>query len=132
MRKLLLALAISLSLAGCANFQTAWDTLTGARVSPSAVYVAENSFDSIEIVATTYLRTCHKSAASFPTVCTKAIESQVVGAVRAGRTARAKLRAFMVAHPDALGASGLYDALKQATAALNDVVTTYNLTKVAS
>lgn len=129
MRKILFVAALSLSLAGCANFQNAWNTITGATVSPNAVYVAENAFDSIEVVATTYLVACHKNPGAF-SVCTKSIESQVVGAVRAGRVARANARAFMVAHPDALGAQGVYDALKSATDTLNQIVNTYNLTAV--
>ena len=131
MKKIILICALAIGLAGCANFQNAWNTLTGATVSPSAVYVAENAFDSIEVVATTYLRTCHKNPGAFA-VCAKSVESKVVGAVRAGRKARGDLRAFMVAHPDALGAQGLYDALTQATDTLNNVINTYNLTAVGS
>lgn len=131
MKKIILVITLSLSLAGCANFQNAWNILTGTQVSPTAVYVAENAFDSVEVVATAYLVACHKNSSAFA-ACTKAIESKVVGAVRAGRTARNNLRSFMVAHPDALGAQGLYDALTNATSTLNDVVNTYNLTAVKS
>lgn len=131
MKRLILAMALALSLGGCASFQTAWDTVTGARVSPNAVYLASNAYDSVEIVATTYLRTCHKSPGTFA-ACAKSIEIQVVDAVRAGRKARADVRNFMVAHPDALGVAGLYDALQQATSTLQSIINTYNLGKVAA
>jgi hypothetical protein len=129
MRKLALALVVAFSVAGCAQqwqqFSAAWDTLTGARVSPNAVYVAENAANAVTVVATHYLKVCHthKEYAA----CAKPIEVQVVDAVRALRTARRNLHSFMVAHPDALGASGLYDALKSTTASLNKIITDYNL-----
>lgn len=133
MKKFLIIAVFGLTLAGCSttNFQAAWDTLTGTKVSPSTVYLAENAFDSVEVVATTYLRVCHKSPSAFA-ACSKGVEVQVVDAVRAGRKARADVRAFMVAHPDALGVSGLYDALQQATKTLQDIINTYNLTKVTA
>ena len=123
-------LALLLSLGACASFQNAYDTLTGARVSPNAVYVAQNAFDSVEIVATHYLRACHLSPGAWA-ACTKPIESKVVDAVRAGRNARRDLHNFMVSHPDALGAQGLFDAFRQATTTLSDLINAYNLGAVS-
>lgn len=131
MKKIVLACALALSLGACANFQNAWDTLTGAKVSPNAVYVAANTADSAEIIATTYLSTCHKAPSAFA-ACSKAIEVKVVDGVRAVRTARNNLRAFLVAHPDALGASGLYDALVSAQQTLTTIINDYNLAQVKS
>src|SRR5690348_11776583 len=58
MKKLLLIIAVSLSLSGCANFQNAWGIVTGATVSPTAVYIARNSFDALEATATNYISYC--------------------------------------------------------------------------
>lgn len=129
MKKFAAVCAVAFTLVGCAQFQNAWNTFTGSRVSPAAVYVAENTFDSVEIISTAYLRACHKNPGAFA-ACAKSIESKVVGGVRAGRKTRDKLRAFMVAHPDALGAQGLYDSFTEATKALNDLIATYNLEQV--
>lgn len=131
MRKIALACAIALMVSGCANFQNAWDTLTGAKVSPNAVYVAANTADSGEVLATAYLRACHKAPSAYA-ACSKSIEVKVVDAVRAVRTARNNIRAFLVAHPDALGASGLYDALIAAQQTLSTIINDYNLAQVKS
>lgn len=126
MKKLLLAAAMALALSGCANVQNAWNTLTGATVSPKAVYVAVNAADSAEIIAAHYLRVCAASP-NLGAACAKNIEQQVADAARSVRIARNDLRAFMKAHPDALGAQGLYDALTQATSTLSDIENTYNI-----
>lgn len=125
MRKVLITGAVALSLGGCAQLQNAWDTVTGARVSPQVVYVSINVFDGFERTATNYLRLCH-SAPSNP-VCSKTAEVQIVNAVRSGRTARNNLRAFMAAHPDALGAAGVYDAFTAASDTLKSALQTYGV-----
>lgn len=125
MRKLLIAATLALALGGCANVQNAWDTLTGSRVSPQAVYVSMNVFDGFERTATNYLRLCHGSPSN--PVCSKNAEVQIANAVRAGRVARNNLKAFMVAHPDALGAQGVYDAFSAATDTLKTALQTYGV-----
>lgn len=125
MRKLLIIGAVALSLGGCANVQNAWDTLTGARVSPQTVYVAENVFDGFERTATNYLRLCHQHPDN--ATCSKTAEVDIVKAVRSGVKARNNLRAFMVAHPDALGAQGVYDAFKSASDTLKTALQTYGV-----
>lgn len=125
MRKVLLILALGVGLAGCAQLNNAWNTLTGARVSPQAVYVAENVFDGYERTATNYFRLCHK-APSNP-ICSKAAEVEIAKSVRAGRVARNNLRAFMVAHPDALGAQGVYDTFTAASDTLKSALQTYGV-----
>ncbi len=125
MKKLLLVGALALSLAGCAQVTAAWDTLTGARVSPQAVYVSMNVFDGFERTATNYLRLCHRSPAN--PVCSKPAEVQIAAAVRSGRVARNNLKAFMTTHPDALGAQGVYDAFTTATDTLKSALQTYGV-----
>lgn len=123
MRNIAPILALGIGLASCAQLTAAVDTLTGARVSPQAVYVAENVFDGYERTATNYFRLCHKAPAN--PICSKTAEVQIADSVRAGRVARNNLRAFMKAHPDALGASGLYDALTAASDTLKSALQTY-------
>lgn len=125
MRKLVIVGAVALSLGGCANVQNAWDTLTGARVSPQAVYVAENVFDGLKRTATNYLVLCHGSPTNV--VCSKTAEVQIAHAVRAGTVARKNLNAFMVAHPDAIGAQGLLDAFTSASDTLKSALQTYGV-----
>jgi hypothetical protein len=125
MRKLLLIGALALGLAGCANIQNAYETITGARVSPQSVYVAMNVFDGLERTATNYLVLCHKSPSN--PVCAKKAEVDIAASVRAGRIARNNLKAFMVNHPDALGAGGLYDAFKAASDTLQQAIQQYGV-----
>lgn len=127
MKKVLLVLALGLSLAGCANVENAWDTLTGARVSPQGVYVAENVFDGLERTATNYLVLCHQHPTN-PT-CSKPAEVEIAKAVRSGRVARNNLRAYMVAHPDAIGAQGVYDAFSAASDTLKQSLQLYGVTQ---
>ena len=129
MKKILLIAALGLSLSSCANLTNAWDTLTGARVSPTTVYVARNSADIVERSATNYLRLCHQ----YPTNvgCSKSAETQVVLAVRSLRVARTNLVAYMKDHPSALGAQGVYDAFTSSIDALKKILANYN-TQVAS
>jgi opacity protein-like surface antigen len=125
MRKVLLAAALALSLAGCANLQNAWDTVTGARVSPQGVYVAMNVFDGFERTATNYFVLCHQHPQNV--TCSKTAEVQIAAAVRSGRVARNNLRAYMVAHPDAIGAQGVYDAFTAATDTLKAALQNYGV-----
>ena len=129
MKRLFLIVAFALTLGGCANVQNAWNTLTGATISPQAVYLAENSFDAIEVTATGYLRICHAKMTT--PGCSSTAIAQIIPAVRSGRVARSNLASFMKAHPDALGAAGLYDALITATNTLQSVATQYNIAGVS-
>jgi len=128
MRKLLLAFAVGLSLAGCAQLQSTWNVVTGASVSPAAVYVARNSFDALEVSATNYISFCKKA----PTTqgCTKSAINALVPAVRSGRVARNNLTQYLKDHPDAIGAAGVYDALVAATSTLQSVADQYHITGV--
>lgn len=125
MRKFLIAAALVVLLGGCAQVQTAYDTVTGARVSPQAVYVASNVFDGFERTATNYLRLCHQHPDNL--TCSKTAEVEIVKAVRSGISARKKLRSFMNAHPDALGAKGLYDAFLAASDVLQNTLARYGV-----
>lgn len=129
MRKLLVALALTLSLAGCANFQNAWGVVTGATVSPAAVYVARNSFDAVEVSATNYITYCKVHPKTVG--CSKTAIAKLIPAVRSGRVARNNLTQFQKDHPGQLGPTGLYDALVSATNTVQAIQTQYNTTGVA-
>lgn len=127
MKKFLLAAALVVGLAGCTNLQNAYNTLTGASVSPTAVYVAANAFDAVEATATNYLRLprCHTGG---PVVCrSPAATAQIIPAVRAGRVARTNLENFMAQNPSQLGPSGLYNALISATNTLQAIIAQYHI-----
>ena len=128
MKKFLALCILAVGLAGCANITNAWDTLTGARISPAAVYVEQNVAIGLERVAQHYLVVCHQSPVL--QVCGKDIEAKVVFAVRKMRKANTDLRGFMKTHPDALGAQGLYDALVGAAGEFKSIYDSYNLGSV--
>lgn len=128
MRKILFALILVVPLAGCTTFQkltNAYQTVTSAKLDPKDVYVARESFDVIEATATRYLTLCTKQPTTFG--CSQAAINAIVPSVRSGRNARNRLVVFMKAHPDGLGAQGLYDALVSSTALINDVAAQYNI-----
>ena len=127
MKKLLISFAVVLSLAGCASLQSAYDTLNGTTVSPTAVYVAANAFDAVEVTATNYLKLKKCSATSGPVCRSPTATAQIIPAVRAGRVARTNLEAFMAQNPGALGPVGLYNALTTATSTLQAIVAQYNV-----
>jgi hypothetical protein len=128
MKKIFAVVALALSLGSCASLQSGINYVTGATISPRAVYLAENSYDAIEVTATGYLRICH--ARMTTPGCSSTAIAQLIPAVRSGRVARSNINAFMKAHPDALGVTGLYDALVTATNTLQSVATTYNIAGV--
>ena len=119
--------ALALALGGC-TLTNAYNTLTGVEVSPTAVYVARNAFGAAEVAATEYLTYCHQQAVK-PQVCAHANETAVVKAVKSGRIARDSLKSYMAAHPDAVGAKGLYDAVVSATDVINQITSIYRGSK---
>jgi predicted small secreted protein len=131
MRKILIAFVMSASLAGCATFQTDWNAITsvvGSTVSPTAVYVARNSFDALEVTATNYIVFCKRNPATVG--CSKTAIAKLIPAVRAGRVARTNLVQFQKDHPGQLGTSGLYDALVAATNTLQGIANQYQIAGV--
>lgn len=125
MRKILIPLALALGLGACTNLQNAFSTLTGASVSPEVVYIARNSFDTLEVTATNYIRYCTVKRGA-PGCNDTAIKS-LIPAVRSGRVARNNLTQFLKDNPGALGPAGLYNALVTATNTLQSVEAQYNI-----
>ena len=129
MRKLALVLCTTLALGSCAQLQNAYDTVTGASVSPAAVYVAVNSFDAVEATATNYLQ-LSKCVVAGPTVCrSPAATKQIIPAVRSGRVARTNLEQFLKDNPGKLGPTGLYNALTSTTSTLQTIMQQYGATQ---
>ena len=109
-------------------FKTAYDKVSGSKVSPKLVIVAANTFNALEITATKYLLlprcdgvkvVCRVSSATQP----------IARAVRSGRKARNELELFLREHPGELGAKGAYDALVAASNTLQDVFATYGVNR---
>lgn len=111
--------------AGCAPLQKAYDLVTEAKVSPTAVYIAANSFNALEATATNYLTLprCPKANICRSPAATK----KIIPAVRSGRDARNQLEAFYAAHPGELGPKGAYDALIASTNLLKSIYAKYGV-----
>lgn len=114
MKKPLAILLAASLLAGCAQVQTAWNLVSGASVSPTTIIVAANAFDAAEVSAAQYLVYCKTNSASAG--CTKAIEGNVVAAVRSGRAARNALEPYITGSK--AGPSALYNTLIAAVTTL--------------
>ena len=126
MRKILV-LALALGLTACASLQNDWSKLTSAQVTITTVAVAGNTFDSLEAIATSYLRLPKCTGTNGPACRDPSATKKIIPAVRAGRVARNNLEQFFVDHPGQLGPQGLYDALQAAIATLQGVIATYNI-----
>jgi hypothetical protein len=127
MRKLFLAFALTLSLAGCAQFNTAWDAVTSAQVTTTQVVVLGNTFDALEATATNYLNLPKCSGTNGPVCAEPAAVAKIIPAIRSGRVARDNLEQFAADHPDKLGSSGLYDALKTTVATIQGIFAQYSI-----
>lgn len=127
MRKIILAAAAALSLAGCAAVQTAetlYSKATGTSVSQKQVAGAVQAFNLAETGATAYLRlpTCGGGQSTLTSACKQpGAVPTVIADVKAGRTARDGLWKASKASADGSVnvASGLYDAVVNITSTLN-------------
>lgn len=128
MRKLMLAAALTLCLAGCAQFQNAWDTLTSAKVTAAMVSVAGNTFDALEATATNYLRLPKCTGSNGPACRDPKATAAIIPAIRSGRVARNNLEQFFADHPGELGPQGLYDALQSSISTLQGAFAQYHVT----
>lgn len=125
MKRLILVLALALG--GCANLENAFQVLSSTSVSPTAVVVAVNAFDALEVTATNYLR-LPKCKSGGPIACRdRGVTAKIIPAVRSGRYARNQLESFIAAHPGQLGPQGLYDALIASTNTLQAIFGQYNI-----
>lgn len=130
MKKVLLALALILPLAGCATVQRleyAYQQAASSTVSPQTVVAARNAFDALEVSATNYLNLtrCDKTVSK---VCRDKDVTAILGpALLNARKARNNLVAFQKSHPGQLGTQGLYDALELSVTTLTGILNTYRI-----
>lgn len=123
MRKLLLAAALAFlpALGGCAEIsklQNAFTLVTGNVVSPQAVYIAINAFDSVKAGAKNYISL--PRCGTGPVVCRDpAVTAKVITYINAGTTDRNQLKAALRANPSAsISLVDVYNDLGSTTAAL--------------
>jgi len=96
MRKILVIIALAVSLGACAQLQKleqAYTFVSGSTVPPQAVVVAANTFDGLQGTATQYLIYC-KANLSQP-ICVATNRRNVIRYVRAGRAARNQLESYI-------------------------------------
>jgi hypothetical protein len=118
MRKIILALTISLSLAGCAGLQAvtgAFETATTTTVPASAVVPAANAFDILKAGATNYGIYCIQQK-MVPAICSRTTRRVVVKSVRSGTGARRQLEDSVTNGQPAL--SSIYNVLVAAVTSL--------------
>ena len=127
MKKFFAICAVALGLTGCANIDNAYNTLTGASVSPQSALVAANSFDALETVATGYLQlpACGSGA---PVTCRNAAAvSKIVPAIRSGRAARNAIEALLSANNGGAITVASYNTLSAAVTTLEAVYSSYSI-----
>lgn len=103
MKKLLILAALGLSLAGCAQLQTAINEVKGvytyattATVTPGQAGIVANAYDAIKGTANNYGNYC--VARKFPQpICSAANRRAVIRAVKSGDAARAQIEAPIAA-----------------------------------
>lgn len=112
MRKIALALALTIGIGGCASIGPSVD------VSPRTAYVAVNSFNIAEATATNYLRLKKCVGTAMPLCRDPGATAKIIPAVRAGRTARDEVRQ---------GRSGSINILSASTSTLNAIYQQYSI-----
>ncbi len=133
MRKILIVIT-ALGLAGCStpfgervsSFVSVVKSAATGTVSPEAIYIARNAFDTAEVSATNYLnlKRCPTNA---PFCRSPVATAKLIPAIRAGRQARNAATAFLDQHPGQLGTQGLYDGLVSATDTIKAILAQYNV-----
>lgn len=128
MKRFLITLSVLATLGGCAQVNSLYQAaskISDASVSPTAVIIAANGFDAIEVTAANYLTLprCPKV-----TVCRDPQATKVlIPAIKSGRIARNNLKAFLRTHPGQLGSKGLYDALNASISTIQGIISQYNI-----
>lgn len=130
MRKLFLAIALTLGVAGCGTIETvrqAYQAVVQVKVSPTAIIVAANTFNAMEATATNYLRLPRCTGTNGPVCRSPVATAKLIPAIRSGRVARDNAIDFIEKHPGELGPQGLYDALKTSVETLRIIFSQYNV-----
>lgn len=127
MNKVLLILALVVTLGGCSQFDRVFSSAGDIQVSIVTVAVAGNTFDAVEATATNYLRLVKCNGSNGPICRSPTATKRIIPAIRAGRVARNNLEQFFIDHPGALGPKGDYDALLSAISTLQSIFNQYNI-----
>jgi hypothetical protein len=139
MRKIIIAVTMALSLAGCATpfgtrIQSAFSIVSSASaatVDPKAIVIAANLSLALQSTGKNYLR-LKRCPVNAPICRDPAATPQIINAVIAMRKARNAAQTFIMTHPGQLGPSGLYDGLNAAIATTQDIFTRYNVVGVTA
>jgi len=122
MKKLFAIAILGLTLAGCAQFQTAIDDIKGAytmvttaTVTAGQAGIVANAYDALKVTATNYGNYCITQKFPQP-LCSAANRRAVIRGVNAGTAARAAVEAAVATNQPVTGA--IYNALVSAVQAL--------------
>jgi len=106
MKKIVLTLALALSLSGCASFQkgieriqAGYEVVTTAGVSQRTAVIAMQSYDVVAITATNYQRLRRCTGANGPVCRDPALRTRIDAAIYAGRSARNNIKAYLRQNP---------------------------------
>jgi hypothetical protein len=138
MKKIIIAIALSVGLAGCAQFQsfeakvqTAYDALNSAQINYNYATAGVQSFEGLQKVGAAYLRLPTCTASGGPVCHDRRATAPIRAAFIAGRQARNDVLAYMDTHPCAdtcpLMPQGVYAGLKSAVDELNNLYSTYKV-----
>lgn len=133
MKKIIL-ISAALLLSGCAtqfgerisSVVSILESAATGTVSPQAIYIARNAFDTVEVSATNYL-TLKRCPISAPFCRDPKATALLIPAIRSGRDARNAATLFLKQHPNQLGSQGLYDALTTSTDTIKGILARYNM-----
>lgn len=122
---------IAILLSGCegtrfGSLVSTVESIESGSVSPEAIYIARNAFDTVEVSATNYLmlKKCPQNA---PFCRDPIATAKLIPAIRSGRVARNNASQFLKDHPNQLGTQGLYDALVSTTNTIKQILNQYNI-----
>ncbi len=134
MKKLLVIVAIALSLAGCQGTRfgdfvaTAKNAITATEnaVTPQQIYIAANAFDAVKVSATNYLelRRCPINA---PFCRDPAVTKKLIPLIRAGTIARNNAVSWARANPNGFADISLYEKLTNITSTIEAMMRQYNI-----
>lgn len=135
MKKLLVIVAITLTLAGCAGtrvgnfFEVAGNAITAAQsanITPQQIYIAANAFDAVKVSATNYLelKRCPTNA---PFCRDPAVTKKLIPLIRAGTIARNNAVTWARANPNGFAEQSLYEKLTAITSTIEEMMRQYNI-----
>ena len=134
MKKLLVIVVITLSLAGCQGTRfgdfiaTAGNAITAAEnaVTPQQIYIAANAFDAVKVSATNYLklRRCPTNA---PFCRDPSVTKKLIPLIRAGTIARNNAVSWARANPNGFADKTLYEKLTAITSTIEEMMRQYNI-----